>query len=229
VEAEQIVALAIGAAGASEDVIRWKGRVNGLIPQVAAMFNEKSPQMKQANNVLNASVFMAEYVSHALEESSQRIMVTIKAEPSTDYPDGLEPIRTEMLYNAIGKRQAKALEEFEPGDSILIWRYMDEVKSKKGRAVRTLAHFERLSFKTSGASPTPRGRTGSASGSPGNPPSPAEPAGPNRAIAALNGLDTAAKIRAVARFKTEGIAQFAHPPAEQLDRVLAIIAEEKAR
>lgn len=146
-----ILAAAVAAAGPmGSNVGAWKGKVNAAIPAVAAMMHETTRQWKIAEEVLGASVFHATYVSHKLEESSTRVVVTIDTgKPTKNYPDGLEPIRTHRTDNAQGRSMAARLDQLAAGDEIMVWKALEAMgDGADANKVRVLVHFDTLPKRT---------------------------------------------------------------------------------
>lgn len=145
-----IISAAIAAAGPlGSNEAAWKMKINDAIPHVAAMMNPPhedgtggSWQWRSALQVIDASVFVAEYVSHALEESSTRVVVQVDTgRPSKNYPDGIEPIRTHRTDTHAGKVMLARIERLEPGDEIVIWKAI-ESNDRGDEKYRTLVHLE---------------------------------------------------------------------------------------
>lgn len=138
-----ILSAAIAAAGpkGSNDAA-WKAKINQAIPDIAVMMNDRSHQWRTAAAVLDAAVFVATYVSHAVEQSSTRVVVQIDSgRPSKNYPDGIEPIRTHRTDTAAGKHMLARLEHLNAGDEIVIWKSIESSEDGTEK-YRTLVHFE---------------------------------------------------------------------------------------
>jgi len=153
-----IIAAAVAAAGPKGDNEgRWKAKLNDAIPHIAAMIHDGSRQWRIAEEVLTASVFVATYVDHEVEESSTRCIVHIDTGKSTkNYPDGIEPIRTHRTDNGQGRSMKHRLDQLEKGDEIVVWKALEAMgDGADAQKVRVLVHFEtRPKWKGSGRGET---------------------------------------------------------------------------
>lgn len=139
---QAVVIGAIAAAGPRDgNDARWKAKVNAAIPHVAAMIGASSRQSKDAQAVLEAVIFDAEYIGYKVEATSKRCLVQLKTRPSKNYPDGIEPIRTNRTDNASGKEMQRRLDELSEGDSLLVWKAI-EASDDGNEKYRVLVHFE---------------------------------------------------------------------------------------
>lgn len=138
-QAADIVRMAVMASGEPDE--HWQQRVLDLVPRIAALMIS-SPNypgaIEAASWVLQSSVFRAHFDHAEKEESSQRVLVYVKAQNSED----AEPLRTEPLYTALGKSMAWRVRQLVEGDEILVYKYIDQIDGK--RKVRMLANFEVL-------------------------------------------------------------------------------------
>lgn len=141
-DARLVLAGAIAAAGKRESSVAWKGRVNSLIAEVAAMFGDRSSQMRRALAVLDAAVFTAVLVGIEFEESSKRIVVKLEHPVDKDHPDGVQAIRTERTDSQPGKMMQERLAQIGPGTTLLCWKVLE--KMADGRKVAVLYHVETL-------------------------------------------------------------------------------------
>lgn len=239
----QVISLAIGAAGSSENVLAWKGRINANIPLVASMLGEDSNQWKLAGNVLSAHRFLCTYRGYKLEETSQRLVVSVETKPSRRYPDGIEPLRTDRVDTTSGRRMKALLDELTDGDRLVVWRYMDEAKDAHGDdiSVRMLVHFEKIgSAKASdqrtvtppvrqeGPSSPPHGQT-DAEGADADPNQrPAPSASKDRIDDILDHMTSRQKVRAVTRLRAAGYTHWNDPPADVAQKVIGILEQELA-
>ena len=232
-----VIAAAIAAAGPRGDnEAAWRAKINAAIPAIAAMMNppEKdakgSKQWQVASEVLGATVFTAEYVSHAIEESSTRVVVQLDSgKPSKNYPDGVEPIRTHRTDGAQGKAMLAKLKQLTAGDSVVVWKAMEAMSgAAAGEKARVLVHLEtRPKWKRDEnmtpaparkAPPKAEPRTDDA---PGDVDRPASGLGFAYAFNELGAKDKVAVVRIL---RDEGIT-FPEPQPDKTDRFLAVIDE----
>jgi hypothetical protein len=223
-----IIAAAIAAAGprGSNDAA-WKAKVNEAIPHVVSMIGEGSRQSKIATEVLGASVFVAQYVRHEVEQSSTRCVVWLNSgRPSRNYPDGIEPIRSHRTDNAQGRAMKECLDRLSPGDELVVWKALEEAGENK---VRVLVHFE-----------TRPKREVSVSGFPsfpdtGRPPSGglllSDPDGGRKTFTSpaaerFEALPAKIKVAVAKRSRAEGI-NVSEPDPDHVDKLIKIIIEEE--
>jgi hypothetical protein len=159
-----IIAAAVAAAGPmGNNEGQWRAKINRAIPYITAMLNDGSRQWRTAVEVLEAHVFTGRYVRHEIEESSTRTILYVDVgRPSDNYPDGIENISCHRTDNAAGKEQLARLERLEPGDELVMWRAMEEIKGTN-KSRRTLVHFEtrpKRKERTEVASTPPREQRG---------------------------------------------------------------------
>jgi hypothetical protein len=225
-----IIAAAVAAAGprGSNDAA-WKAKINEAIPHIASMISEGSRQTKIAQEVLGASVFIAEYVRHEVESSSTRCVLWLNSgRPSRNYPDGIEPIRSHRTDNAQGRAMKERLDQLKPGDEIVVWKALEEAGENK---VRVLVHFEtrpKREVSVSGSpSLTDTGRSPSEgfllSDSDGERKSDVAPV-----IARFEALPTKMKIAVAKRARAVGI-NVAEPEGDTAEKLAKIIDEEEAK
>lgn len=139
-QAMEVVRLAIMSAGDID--ADWNRRVMSYVPRVAALLRPSGRNpgaLEAAAWVLDAAVFKATYDYYEFEETSQRVMVYVKADNAED----AEPLRTEPVYTDLGRMMATRVKyELTPGDEILVFKHMEQIDAK--RKVRMLANFEIL-------------------------------------------------------------------------------------
>jgi hypothetical protein len=225
-----IIAAAVAAAGprGSNDAA-WKAKINEAIPHIASMIGDGSRQTKIANEVLNASVFVAQYVRHEVEASSTRCVVWMDSgRPSRNYPDGIEPIRSHRTDNAQGKAMKERLDQLEPGDEIVVWKALEEAGENK---VRVLVHFETRPKHKVSVSDSPSwsdtGRSPSEglllSDSDGGRESDVAPV-----LTRFEALPTKTKVAVAKRARAVGI-NVAEPDDDTADKLSKIIDEEESK
>lgn len=222
------VAAAIAAAGPmGSNPGLWNAKIAALIPQCAAMVDEHSRQFHQAKQVLEAAVFTTTYLSHEVEESSTRAVVTLlkNAEGET------EQIRTERTDRPAGRAMLDQLGRLTRGQEIRVWKAIEEMTTRSDRKVRILVHFQ-PTFKHA-ADPTPPPTDGQQTGESAPPPeSPAPPAAPSPTVdprvQAIRDNIAASKDRSrtVACFKAKGWALATEIPEDQLERALYMSLHE---
>jgi hypothetical protein len=231
-----IIVAAIAAAGPKgSNEAAWKGKINDAIPHIASMIHDGGRQWKIAEEVLNASVFVATYVGHEVEESSTRVVVQIDTGKATkNYPDGIEPIRTHRTDNAQGRNMKRRLDTLHHGDEIVVWKALESVGGgSDGHKVRVLVHYEtRPNRKDSSAGP---GEGSSADGR-GSPVDQSESSSSDRSGAVAEStpfterfdrLSGPVKVACVKRFRAGNIS-FPQPEPEDVGPFIAIIEEEEA-
>ena len=129
-----------GAAMAPAGTPQWKAKIAMLIPEVAAMMEPTSRMLQRALMCMDAQFIAATYEGFTYEESSTRLVVTLKS----DRNDDIETIRTERTDTAAGKAMREKLEHLEKGRRILVRKVMEPMHNQPGRSVRILMHFEVL-------------------------------------------------------------------------------------
>jgi hypothetical protein len=225
-----IIAAAVAAAGprGSNDAA-WKAKINEAIPHIASMISDGSRQTKIAQEVLDASVFVAEYVRHELEASSTRCVVWLNSgRPSRNYPDGIEPIRSHRTDNAQGRAMKERLEQLKPGDEVVVWKALEEAGENK---VRVLVHLETRAKREVSVSGSPSlpdtGRSPSEglllSDSDGERKSNVAPV-----ITRFEALPTKVKVAVAKRARAVGI-NVAEPEGDTAEKLAKIIDEEEAK
>lgn len=184
--ARAIVSGAIVAAGKMESSVAWRQRIRLLIPEVADILGEGSPEMTRALAMHNSTFFYttflgfdSEYTTHnGKPDRSNRLQVRLAHSVDKRHPDGVQKIRTERLDTPSGKRMAEKLKELKAGDEVYCWKVQEEMKSGDGETMAALWHIRyRPSNKdVAGATPSaPRpapeeGRVTSSPSSGANPP-----------------------------------------------------------
>jgi hypothetical protein len=161
-EAQMIVIGAMAAAGNMNSSIAWKGRINALIPEVAAVLGSRSSQMRRALAMSRATIFTAPFAKAELEPSSTRMIVSLEHGVDKDHPDGFQHIRTERTDSQTGKRMAEKLKEVKPGNTLLCWKVLEEIRGgdNAGRNVAILMHVEVLPDRAAGGNTGVSGSNG---------------------------------------------------------------------
>lgn len=220
-----IVAAAIAAAGprGSSDAA-WRAKVNEAIPFVVAMMGEGSRQWRVADEMLSATVFVADYLGYEYEESSTRCVVKLGTTPSKRYPEGVEPIRTPRTDGPAGKSMRARLDALPEGSQLIVWKAMES--SKDDMKVRVLAHFE---VRPGRAEDRPvHGRPveepGAAVRVPQSRPAPAA----DPVVERFEALPPKVKVAVVKRLRDEGIS-FPDPGPDNVDRMIRIILDEEGK
>lgn len=162
--ARAIVSGAIVAAGKMESSVAWRQRIRLLIPEVADILGDRSPEMTRALAMHNATFFMttflgydSEYETHTgKKDRSNRLQVRLAHNVDKRHPDGVQKLRTERLDSPSGKRMAEKLKELKEGDEVYCWKVQEEMKSGDGETMAALWHIRyRPPFKdVAGASPS---------------------------------------------------------------------------
>lgn len=167
--ARQVVAAAIAAAGKMDSSVAWKGRINTLIPEVAAILDEKSVQMYRALQMNAATYFEAEFIKFETDyltasgkkDESKRAQVHLVHDVTQRFPDGVQRIRTHRIDTQLGERQLERLKSLQPGANLACYKVQEALKSGEGETMAVLAHFEeRPARKTApaGVPPAPQPR-----------------------------------------------------------------------
>lgn len=142
---EDVVRLAIQAAGAADDLVAWKSRVNMLIPEITVMLGERSLQRKAAERLAEATVFTGDYLGYDYEDSSTRCIVKLFTGESKDHPDGIETIRTDRTDTSAGKMMRRKLDSLPSGCRVAAWKVMET--AGQNTKVRVLGHIEFIGSK----------------------------------------------------------------------------------
>jgi len=230
-----IIVAAIAAAGPKgSNEAAWKGKINDAIPHIASMIHDGGRQWKIAEEVLNASVFVATYVGHEVEQSSTRVVVHIDTGKSTkNYPDGIEPIRTHRTDNAQGRNMKRRLDTLQKGDEIVVWKALESVgDGSDAHKVRVLVHYEtRPKRKDSSAGPGEGSHAGDGGGSveqseTRNSDSSGAVAESTPLTERFDRLSGPVKVAVVRRFRAGNIS-FPEPDPADADRFIGIIEEEE--
>lgn len=227
-----IVVAAVAAAGpkGSNDAA-WKAKINDAIPHIAAMIHDGTRQWRIAEEVLDASVFVATYIDHEIEESSTRAVVHIDTgKPTKNYPDGIEPIRTHRTDNAQGRSMKARLDKLERGDEIVVWKALEAMgDGADAQKVRVLVHFETRPKRQerSQRESVPAGeQRGTDRAEERRAPEPArQPVDESNPVTdRFNKLPSKVKVEVVKRLRAEDIS-FPDPGPEDVDRFIIIINE----
>jgi hypothetical protein len=137
---EQVIGLAVAAAGQCENTEAWMARVNRLIPEITAMFGERSRQRAMVARMLEAKVFSGEYVGYEYEQSSTRCIVSLRTVETKEHPDGIERIRTDRTDTAAGAAMRDKLDGISANTRVVVWKAMESAGDTT--KVRVLAHIE---------------------------------------------------------------------------------------
>jgi len=103
----QIVLAAVHAAGpnASDAAIAFQaGRITGFLHPSSTVQSAIASTLKQAERIISSGGFEGTLVYVDLEETSQRGYLLVQTEPSNDYPDGIEPVRTHRWDSKDGEQ-----------------------------------------------------------------------------------------------------------------------------
>jgi hypothetical protein len=139
--ARDILIGAIAAAGAeAAGTFKWQWKVAMMIPEVAAMMEPTSKMTERALLCMDAQYIAAEYLGSTYEESSTRLIVSLKSDRNED----VETIRTERTDTEAGKAMRAKLDKLAHGTRILVRKVMEPMHNQKGRSVRVMMHFETL-------------------------------------------------------------------------------------
>jgi hypothetical protein len=139
--ARDIVIGALAAAGPARPADGvWKANIAVLIPEIAALMEPTSRMLQRALLCMDAQYIAATYEGFTYEESSTRLVVSLKS----DRNDEVETIRTERTDTMAGKAMQAKLERLEKGRRILARKVMEPMHNQPGRSVRILMHFEVL-------------------------------------------------------------------------------------
>lgn len=138
----QIILAAVTSAGpvVDGDVAGWNATVERQAARISVLVSAKGDIAKTLDAIENASIYTATVVSVTKEASSTRGLVQLKTKPSTNYPDGIEPIRTERTDSPSGLGMAKAMRSLI-GHKVVIWK---EIQKYDGGTVRIVRHVEDL-------------------------------------------------------------------------------------
>lgn len=218
-----IIAAAIAAAGPKTgSEAAWKAKINELIPSIVSMMGDGSRQTRIAREVLEASVFVAEFVRYEVEESSTRCVVWLNSgRPSRNYPDGIEPIRSHRTDNAQGRAMQAKLDELQPGDEIVVWKALEEAGDNK---VRVLVHLEKRPGRTD--KPAPRPDTPQPTHALAREPKPQPSESP--VAKRFEELPSRVKARVAQRARAEGI-DVVNTHADHVDKFIKIILDEETK
>ncbi len=219
----RVVAAACAAAGpVGSNPGAWKGKVNDLIPEIAAMMSDHSHQWKQAEAVLDADHVSCVYLSYELEDTSQRLIVGIMADNAQE----METMRTPPMYTQAGKRMRERLDKVQRGDRMHIWKVVEATRKDPTKKVRYIGHFEAYGppktadVNSPDVQRAPPSQQSAAVGSAG--------ANLDNLIDALNELSTTAKLAVRAGAIGLGVKNFLQPADdEELATVLNLIHQHR--
>lgn len=234
----QVALAAINAVGPinGRPIDQWQAAVGEMASTIYVMLGDSSSLMKRLNDLASSKTFRGQLHSLKYEDSSTRYIVTLKTQASKDYPDGLEPLRTDRTDKPGGKSMADALKGLEIGTELLVWKQMEPMGN--GRSVRVIRHFEVISARDD--APAPRSAPAPASTPPPAPrpqtaPQRVETAEPplmssegspilveaaRQATSELRGTQKVAFLRELALAKIERV-----PTPETAEAILAICAK----
>jgi len=221
---EDVIKLAIQAAGTADDLIAWKSRINALIPEIVVMLSERSLQRKSAERLADASVFTGDYLGYEYEETSTRCVVKLFTGESRDHPDGIETIRTDRTDSSSGKMMRRKLDGLPSGCRVAAWKVMET--AGQNTKVRVLGHIEFIGGKQS--SPNTASSTVDRAANPQpEQPRQADVGQRDEVVKALQALTAAQKVTVHAMCKQAGIPNMMNPVGRE-DEVLSMIAATKS-
>jgi hypothetical protein len=225
--ADEVLSLAIGAAGPAEDLHEWSKRVLRMSTVIAAMFREGARERAIVERVMNASVFRATYRGYRLEPSTTRLLVSLETQPSKDHPDGVEEMRTDRTDELAGQVMRDILDSTPVGSQVLVWKAMEQ--AGPDRKVRVLVHIapsghtptEPAAIQpTQHTQPSPR-RSQPVRSNSGDT---ASATSIQEQLETLTAAQRVAVVKSARKFGIDNIMQ----PAGRQEEVLAIIADVKA-
>lgn len=219
---EDVIKLAIQAAGAADDLIVWKSRINALIPEIMVMLGERSPQRKAAERLAEASVFTGDYLGYEYEESSTRCIVKLFTGESKDHPDGIERIRTDRTDSSPGKMMRRKLDNLPSGCRVAAWKVMET--AGQNTKVRVLGHIDYIGSKSSSPS-APATTIESVINV--APPVEADQDKRDHLVKSLQSLTAAQKVAVHGMCKQAGIPNMMNPVGKE-NEVLSMIAAVKS-
>ncbi|HXG72127.1 MAG TPA: hypothetical protein VNJ04_16070 [Gemmatimonadaceae bacterium] len=217
----RVVAAACSAAGpVGNNPGAWKGKVNDLIPEIAAMMSDHSHQWKQAEAILDADHVSCVYLSYELEETSQRLIVGIMADNAQE----METMRTPPMYTPAGRRMRERLDKVQRGDRMHIWKVVEATRRDPTKKVRYIGHFEHFGppktadVNSPDVQRAPPSQQSAAAGSAGA-----------DLVDALNSLSTTAKLAVRAGAIGLGVANFLQPANdEEYNTIMNLIERHRA-
>ena len=242
----KIVELAIAAAGqVGSNERAWHHRVMRNTALVAAMFRPPAPGHEEdatsplvtARKMAEASVFAADFVGFRLDENMKRVFVSVRSKTGSDSEleaDGTEELRTEPWWTDAGYLMRKAIEALEPGTPLHIYKYNEPIEGGR-KNTRVLVHFQVVGKPRPADDAAPPQRASQAERPAGQAP-PATPAPPPPApsgdefensdyLDRVNALSTPQKVAFRRMCQTNGVANFAAPGIDELDKALVFLAQ----
>ena len=135
----QVILAAINAVGPQVGNLALKSEWDAAVEQkavsIALLTKADSAIAKAIDIIETCSVYTATIISVNKEESSTRAIARLKTKPSTNYPDGIEPIRTERTDNPSGLAMARLMRSLI-GHKVVIWKEIQKYDGGTGRIVR---------------------------------------------------------------------------------------------
>ncbi len=206
----RVVAAACSAAGpVGNNPGAWKGKVNDLIPEIAAILSPHSHQWKQAESILDADHVSCIYLCYEPEETSQRLIVQIIADNAQE----METMRTPPMYTQAGKRMRERLNKVQRGDRMHIWKVVEATRKDPTKKVRYIGHFESYGppkdadATSPGVQRAPATQQSAAAGGAG--------VDLDALFVAINELPTAAKLAVRSGAMSLGVANFLQPTNDE--------------
>jgi hypothetical protein len=222
---EDVIKLAIQAAGTADDLIAWKSRVNALIPEIVVMLGERSLQRKAAERLADASVFTGDYLGYEYEDTSTRCIVKLFTGESRDHPDGIETIRTDRTDSSSGKMMRRKLDSLPPGCRVAAWKVMET--AGQNTKVRVLGHIEFIGSKTPASAGTFEKMATAPSVGHAEPDLSVSTEKRDQLVRLLQSLTAEQKVTVHAMCKQAGIPNMMNPVGRE-DDVLAMITAAKS-
>lgn len=239
---EQILVMAIQAAGSSDDgQLAWRKRVITAIGDIAGMWNEHSIEWAAASLLAKEKdqggchVFYAEYRGHRIEGSSTRLLIDFW----DDREEKMQTLRSDRTDEILGAVMKDRIERIAPGTRCRCWRFQEQISRDK--SVNVLKMIEPASARedaapaqsAAGSTPPPSAGSGGGSGSPSSLPPPTDtPAAaptssrvrPPSFDAAMGRLSAAQKVRlAQAAAKEHKIFNVYEPKEDDIDTLLSMM------
>ena len=224
-DAKLAATLAVMSAGAVDR--GWKTRVQEAVPVMAALVRDDFGYWgRDAQYVLDASVFSGVYVSHEIDDRNGRVNVWLEGEK--------DPLRTFQVNTPPGRLMKERLDKLHAGQEIFAFKYLEPMQGRQGQRARVLVHFEvKKSRSPSDEAAGPSRASGPPPDSgpaepPADAPSRPDSAGPGGAPSdeiqgRMDALDSKQRAKVARRCRAEGIDNFVAPAADQVFAVLDII------
>lgn len=206
-EIARVITGAIAAAGpiGNRSSYDWEQQVIACLPVVATMFDEERPVAERAMLFADAHVYTGLFIDVKIEESSQRAILRTDPEKTKDGVAVIDEIRTDRVDSTIGARIYKLLQSCRPGDSMLVWRVNEPMRTDKMKNVRVAYHVKRLR-RAAGSQPSVP-PAGAAERSAPRPPTPSGVAGgPDiTVLERFRQLSSEGRVAVIAACKDKGV------------------------